>query len=66
MARYLDVHPDNPQPRSIGQVTTMLRDGALIAYPTDSGYSLGCRMDYHDGAARVGTVFELFDRAVVL
>ncbi len=61
MARYLDVHPDNPQPRSIGQVTTMLRDGALIAYPTDSGYSLGCRMDYHDGAARIRQVRHLKD-----
>jgi tRNA threonylcarbamoyl adenosine modification protein (Sua5/YciO/YrdC/YwlC family) len=53
MARYFDVHPVDPQPRAIGQVTTMLRDGALIAYPTDSGYALGCRMDYHDGVDRI-------------
>ena len=41
MARYLDVHPVDPQPRAIGQAAAVLRDGGLIAYPTDSGYALG-------------------------
>ncbi|MGH3469682.1 MAG: L-threonylcarbamoyladenylate synthase, partial [Thermocrispum sp.] len=36
MARYFDVHPLNPQPRSIAQVVRLLRDDGLIAYPTDS------------------------------
>ena len=27
MARYFDVHPENPQRRSIGQVVDILRDG---------------------------------------
>ena len=62
MARYFDVHPANPQARVIGQVTEMLRDGALIAYPTDSGYALGCRMDYHDGADRIRAVRRLSDK----
>ncbi len=42
MARYLDLHPVNPQPRLVTQVVEALRDDALIAYPTDSGYALGC------------------------
>ncbi len=41
MARYLDVHPRNPQPRAIAQAAALVRDGALIAYPTDSGYAIG-------------------------
>ena len=41
MARYLDIHPDNPQPRLVTQVVEALRDDQLIAYPTDSGYALG-------------------------
>ncbi len=41
MARYFDVHPQNPQARSIAQLVALLRDGGLIAYPTDSGYALG-------------------------
>ncbi|MCL1870671.1 MAG: L-threonylcarbamoyladenylate synthase [Promicromonosporaceae bacterium] len=62
MARYFDVHPVDPQARAVGQVTTMLRDGALIAYPTDSGYALGCRMDYHDGTDRIRQVRHLGDK----
>ena len=31
MARYLDVHPDNPQPRAIAQVVALLEDGGLVA-----------------------------------
>lgn len=42
MTRYVDVHPDNPQPRAIAQVVEILRSGGVIAYPTDSGYALGC------------------------
>ena len=42
MTRYIDVHPDNPQPRAIEQIADILRADGLIAYPTDSGYALGC------------------------
>ena len=45
MARYFDVHPVDPQPRVIAQAVELLRDDALIAYPTDSSYALGCRLD---------------------
>lgn len=38
----LQVHPDNPQPRLIKQVTECLRDGGVIIYPTDTIYGLGC------------------------
>lgn len=45
MARYVDLHPDNPQARLIAQVVAAVRDDdALIAYPTDSGYALGGRV----------------------
>src|SRR3954452_16433898 len=62
MARYFDVHPRNPQPRSISQIVTMLREGALIAYPTDSSYALGCTMENRDGAERIRRLRELDDR----
>jgi tRNA threonylcarbamoyl adenosine modification protein (Sua5/YciO/YrdC/YwlC family) len=44
MARYFDVHPDNPQSRSIRQIVDVVRDGGVIAYPTDSCYALGCHI----------------------
>ena len=45
MATFVEVHPDNPQPRAIGQVVQRIREGALVAFPTDSGYALGGRLD---------------------
>jgi len=62
MARYFDVHPRNPQPRAIGQAVAMLRDGAVIAYPTDSCYALGCTMENRDGAERIRRIRDLDDR----
>ena len=62
MARYFDVHPQNPQPRSIGQVVDLLRDDGLVAYPTDSSYALGCRIDTSDGAERIRRIRGLDER----
>ena len=62
MARYVDVHPDNPQPRLVGQVVDALRDDSLIAYPTDSGYALGCRVGNRDGRDRILRIRGLDDR----
>jgi tRNA threonylcarbamoyl adenosine modification protein (Sua5/YciO/YrdC/YwlC family) len=62
MARYFDVHPRNPQPRIIAQVTAMLRDDALIAYPTDSCYALGFPLDSPTGADRIRRIRSLDDK----
>ncbi|WP_018681491.1 L-threonylcarbamoyladenylate synthase [Actinokineospora enzanensis] len=62
MARYFDVHPDNPQKRSILQVVDLLRDGGLIAYPTDSCYALGCALGNRDGIDRIRSIRGLDDR----
>ncbi|MEP9381587.1 L-threonylcarbamoyladenylate synthase [Nocardioides sp. KR10-350] len=62
MARYVDVHPDNPQPRLIRQVVDALRDDALIAYPTDSGYALGSRIGNRDGRDRILAIRGLDER----
>jgi tRNA threonylcarbamoyl adenosine modification protein (Sua5/YciO/YrdC/YwlC family) len=62
VARYVDVHPDNPQPRAIAQVADAVRDDALIAYPTDSGYALGSRLGNRDGRDRILAIRELDDK----
>lgn len=62
MARYLDIHPDNPQQRLIDQVVAALADDALIAYPTDSGYALGCRIGNREGRDRVLRIRDLDQR----
>ncbi len=53
MAQFFSIHPDNPQPRLIKQAADMLRDGAVIVYPTDSGYALGCRLEDKDAVTRI-------------
>ncbi|PWH06901.1 threonylcarbamoyl-AMP synthase [Brachybacterium endophyticum] len=53
MARYLDIHPVDPQPRLIDQAVRILHEGGLIAYPTDSCYALGCTLDAHQGLVRI-------------
>jgi len=44
MARIVDIHPSNPQPRRIAEVVATIRGGGLVAYPTDSSYAFGCHI----------------------
>lgn len=44
MSQFFQIHPDNPQPRLIKQAVDMVRSGAVIVYPTDSAYALGCHV----------------------
>ncbi|WP_414940665.1 L-threonylcarbamoyladenylate synthase [Amycolatopsis sp. cmx-11-51] len=62
MARYFDVHPENPQRRAIGQVVDILRGDGLIAYPTDSCFALGCQLGNKDGIDRIRSIRKLDDR----
>lgn len=62
MARYFDVHPQNPQRRALSQVVDLLRDDGLIAYPTDSCFALGCRIGNQQGMERIRTIRKLDHR----
>jgi len=62
MAQFFSIHPDNPQPRLIKQAAEMLRDGAVIVYPTDSGYALGCHLDDKDAVARIRQIRGVDDK----
>ncbi|HKJ19915.1 MAG TPA: L-threonylcarbamoyladenylate synthase [Woeseiaceae bacterium] len=44
MAKLIEVHPSDPQPHRVQKIVERIRDGALIAYPTDSSYAFGCRI----------------------
>ncbi|TWP51044.1 threonylcarbamoyl-AMP synthase [Lentzea tibetensis] len=62
MAKYLDVHPVNPQRRAIDQAVKILQDDGLIAYPTDSCYALGCRLGNKNGIDRIREIRKLDDK----
>jgi tRNA threonylcarbamoyl adenosine modification protein (Sua5/YciO/YrdC/YwlC family) len=53
MSQFFSIHPDNPNTRLIRQAAAMLRDGAVIVYPTDSGYALGCHLDDKAAVTRI-------------
>ena len=38
----LKIYPENPNPRKIDEVVSVLRDGGLVIYPTDTLYAIGC------------------------
>ncbi len=62
MAQFFSVHPENPQPRLIKQAADIVRKGGLIAYPTDSCYALGCRLDDKDALERIRRIRQLDDK----
>jgi tRNA threonylcarbamoyl adenosine modification protein (Sua5/YciO/YrdC/YwlC family) len=53
VAQYLEVHSVNPQRRVLTQAAELIRGGAVIAYPTDSCYALGCHIGDKDALERV-------------
>ena len=44
MARIVEIHPTDPQPRRIAEVVAAIRGGGLVAYPTDSSGAFGCHI----------------------
>jgi len=62
VARYYDIHPEDPQPRVISQVVDLLRNDGLVAYPTDSCYALGVQLGNRDGLERIKKLRRLDDK----
>src|SRR3990172_12375654 len=62
MAQFFTIHPDNPNTRLTRQAAAMLRDGAVIVYPTDSGYALGCHLDDREAVMRIRQIRGLDDK----
>jgi len=44
VARLIEIHPQDPQPRRIASIVETIQNGGLIAYPTDSSYAFGCHI----------------------
>ena len=59
MRKLFAIHPDNPQSRLLRHAATVLEDGGIIAYPTDSGYALGCRLGNKSAVERIRSLRNL-------
>ena len=62
MSQFFQIHPDNPQKRLINQAVDILRKGGVIAYPTDSGYALGCHLGDKSASDRIKRIRKLDDK----
>jgi tRNA threonylcarbamoyl adenosine modification protein (Sua5/YciO/YrdC/YwlC family) len=62
MSQYFYLHPDNPQARLVKQAVALVREGGVIAYPTDSAYALGCHIGDKPALERIIRIRELDDR----
>lgn len=62
MARYLSIHPDDPQTRLLTQAADMLRAGGVAAFPTDSCYALGCCLGDKDAVERIRQIRAIDER----
>jgi tRNA threonylcarbamoyl adenosine modification protein (Sua5/YciO/YrdC/YwlC family) len=62
MAKLIKIHQKNPQQRLVKQVVDRLNSGAVIAYPTDSGYALGTALGNKSGLERIRQIRHLSKR----
>jgi tRNA threonylcarbamoyl adenosine modification protein (Sua5/YciO/YrdC/YwlC family) len=61
MAQYFIINAENPQTRLIKHAVEILRDGGVIAYPTDSSYALGCMIGFKDAQDKIRQIRRLDD-----
>ncbi|MDY6322972.1 MAG: L-threonylcarbamoyladenylate synthase [Succinivibrio sp.] len=58
-AEYINIHPDNPQPRYVREVCEILRRGGVGVIPTDSAYALCCMLEQKSAMERIVRIREI-------
>ncbi len=62
MSQYFSIHPVNPQLRLIKRAVDMIKQGALVVYPTDSCYAFGCHIGDKDALDRIRRIREVDEK----
>ncbi|WP_420956505.1 L-threonylcarbamoyladenylate synthase [Burkholderia gladioli] len=65
MSQYFRIHPENPQPRLVRQAVEIVKQGGVIAMPTDSSYALACHLDDKTAVERVRKIRGLDDKQLL-
>ena len=59
MAKLYELHPQNPQKRTVEQIAQELRQGAVMLYPTDTVYAIGCDLGSKSAVQKVRQLKQL-------
>jgi tRNA threonylcarbamoyl adenosine modification protein (Sua5/YciO/YrdC/YwlC family) len=62
MTQFFQIHPDNPQPRLITQAAQIVKNGGIVALPTDSCYALVCQLDDKDAVTHLRRIRNVDDK----
>ncbi len=62
MAQYFEIHPENPQRRLIHQAVDILKQGGVIAMPTDSSYAIACHIGDKRALDKIRRIRQLSDK----
>ncbi|KAF1005403.1 MAG: L-threonylcarbamoyladenylate synthase [Burkholderia sp.] len=65
MSQYFRIHPENPQPRLVHQAVEIVKQGGVIAMPTDSSYALTCHLDDKTTVERMRKIRGLDDKQLL-
>ena len=59
MATLYELHPQNPQKRKVEKIAGELQKGAVMLYPTDTVYAIGCDLNSKAGVQKVRQIKQL-------
>lgn len=59
MAKFYSLHPKNPQRRDLEAIAKQLRQGAVMLYPTDTVYAIGCDLNAKQAVQKVRKIKQL-------
>ena len=59
MATIYEIHPQTPQTRKIDEIVAALKNGAVMLYPTDTVYAIGCDLQSKTGVDRVRRIKQM-------
>lgn len=62
MSQFFRIHPENPQLHLLRETATIIRNGSVVVYPTDSAYALGCHIGQADAIKRIRRIRQLDDK----